>query len=189
MKPGYERHPVNNVSWYGAVAYIDRLNQETQESRKKYRLPTEAEWEYAARAGTTTVRYWGDDIFCDKAMYDNYSEKDNCAEYIKKRGFPHGSTAPVGKYPENGFQLHDMLGNVWEWCADWYDSAYYAECKKQGVMKNPEGPSTRSSRVIRGGGWNNAPRITRAAHRDGGAPDLRNGYLGFRLALPVQQGR
>lgn len=185
---GYEQHPVNNISWYGAIAYIDWLNGKTVTGRK-YRLPTEAEWEYAVRAGTSTVRHWGDHISCDRAMYNNYSKTDNCAEYIQKRGLQNGSTAPVGSYPKNQFGIHDMLGNVWEWCADWYDSGYYAECKKQGLTKNPAGSATGSSRVIRGGGWSYNPRSLRSASRTGGTPDRLGSNLGFRLVLPVQQSR
>ncbi len=188
VKLGYERHPVNNVSWYGAVAYIDWLNQET-ETGKKYRLPTEAEWEYAARAGTKTARHWGDDISCDKAMYDNYSATDNCAEYVRKKGFENGSTAPVGSYSKNQFDLHDMLGNVYEWCADWYDKEYYVESKKQGGINNPGGALTGSNRVIRGGGWYFNPRNVRSAFRSGYTPGYRSNGLGFRLALPAQQDK
>ncbi|WP_339137932.1 MAG: SUMF1/EgtB/PvdO family nonheme iron enzyme [Candidatus Electrothrix sp. GW3-4] len=178
-----DKYPVEQVSWEDVQKFIGELNKR---AGKKYRLPTEAEWEYAARAGTTTVRHWGNDISCDKAMYDNYSETDNCAEYVRKRGFQNGSTAPVGKYPENDFHLHDMLGNVWEWCADWYDEKYYAECKKHGVTNNPVGPSSGSDRVIRGGSWSNDPRLVRSANRLRNTPGYRYFSLGFRLALPDQ---
>ena len=116
---------MNNVSWYGAVAYIDWLNQET-ETGKKYRLPTEAEWEYAARAGTSTVRFWGDspDDACQYAnVYDQTSKKENGYSW-KNHNCDDGysNTAPIGSFLANSFGLHDMLGNVWEWCADRYGS-------------------------------------------------------------------
>ncbi|MCI5126271.1 MAG: formylglycine-generating enzyme family protein [Candidatus Electrothrix sp. AR5] len=175
-----DKYPVESVSWEDAQKFIIKLNKK---SGKEYRLPTEAEWEYAARAGTKTSRHWGDDISCDKAMYDNYSETDNCAKYVRKQGLKNGSTAPVGSYSSNQFGLHDMLGNVYEWCADWYGD--YSSSSQT----NSVGPSSGSYRVIRGGGWSNYPGGVRSAYRGRGTPGRRYYNLGFRLALPVQQDR
>ncbi len=176
-------YPVEQVSWEDAQKFIVKLNKQ---SRKKYRLPTEAEWEYAARAGTITVRYWGDDISCDKAMYANYKGwDDSCSDYVRKRGLTADSTAPVGSYSANQFGLHDMMGNVWEWCADWYDEKYYASRSGD----NPTGPLSGSDRVIRGGSWDDDPRSVCSANRDWITPGNRLDILGFRLALPVQQDK
>ncbi|MGB5685465.1 MAG: formylglycine-generating enzyme family protein, partial [Candidatus Electrothrix sp.] len=168
VKSGYERHPVNNVSWYGAVAYIEWLSKK---NGKKYRLPTEAEWEYAARAKSSYI-YSGGDTLDIVAWYNGNSD---------------GTTHPVGKKQANDFGLYDMSGNVWEWCADWYDGKYYASSSKP--KHNPTGPSSGSNRVIRGGGWSGNPRIVRSAYRYRGTPGSRYYDLGFRLALPVQQDR
>ncbi|MCI5144241.1 MAG: formylglycine-generating enzyme family protein, partial [Candidatus Electrothrix sp. AR3] len=178
VKSSYDRHPVNNVSWYGAVAYAEWLSQQIG---KNYRLPTEAEWEYAARAGTTTVRYWGNDIFCDKAMYENDvgSSEDSCVDYVRKRGLIPDSTAPMGSYAPNQFGLHDMLGNVWEWCADWYYGEYYTSSS---LGDNPQGLSKGVYRVLRGGSWSNAHVSVRSAGRYGSVPVNCDADVGFRLA-------
>ncbi|CAK8725495.1 hypothetical protein KKHLCK_16865 [Candidatus Electrothrix laxa] len=175
-------YPVERVSWEDAQKFIAELNKR---SSRNYRLPTEAEWEYAARAGTSTARHWGDDISCDKAMYENDegSSEDSCVEYVRKRGLMPDSTAPVGSYSANQFGLHDMLGNVWEWCADWYGDY------PSNSQTNPVGPSSGSDRVIRGGSWYFNPWLVRSANRNRNTPVRRNYDLGFRLALPVQQSR
>ena len=177
-----DNYPVERVSWEDAQKFISNLNKK---SGKEYRLPTEAEWEYAARAGTSTARHWGDDISCDKAMYENDpgSNEDSCVDYVRKRGLIPDSTAPVGSYPPNQFDLYDMMGNVWEWCADWYGDY------PSSPQTNPVGSSSGSGRVIRGGGWNFSPRNVRSANRVRYSPVRRFNRLGFRLALPVQQGR
>ena len=153
-----DKYPVEQVSWEDVQKFITKLKKR---SGKEYRLPTEAEWEYAARAGTKTVRHWGDDISCDKAMYENDpgSSEDSCVDYVRKKGLTPDSTAPVGSYPSNQFGLHDMLGNVYEWCADWYGD--YSSSSQA----NPTGPLSGSYRVIRGGGWINYPGIVRSASR------------------------
>ncbi|MCI5222215.1 MAG: hypothetical protein D3924_05970 [Candidatus Electrothrix sp. AR4] len=171
-------YPVELVTWEETQTFIRKLNKRTG---KVFRLPTEAEWEYAARAGTSTARYWGNDISCDKAMYENYSG-DSCVDYVKKRGLPVNSTAPVGSYPPNQFGLYDMLGNVWEWCADWYNPEYYRSSPRE----NPTGPASGSDRVIRGGSWRYEARIVRAASRNWFPPDKRNDFLGFRLVFSDQ---
>ncbi|MCI5148285.1 MAG: formylglycine-generating enzyme family protein [Candidatus Electrothrix sp. MAN1_4] len=181
-----DNYPVEQVSWNDTQTFIRRLNSR---SRKHFRLPTEAEWEYAARAGTDTVRFWGDspDDACRYAnVYDQTSEKE------KKYGWTHHNcndgyieTAPVGSFRANSFGLYDMLGNVWEWCSDWYDTKYYASRSGD----NPTGSLSGSSRVLRGGSWYINPGNVRSADRYRFTPVDRNILLGFRLALPVQQGR
>jgi formylglycine-generating enzyme required for sulfatase activity len=139
--PGWgwqDNHPVVNVSWNDAVAFCNWIG---------CRLPTEAEWEYACRAGRTTPFNTGENLTTAQANYDgNYLNK-----YFRKGKYI-GQTAPVGSYSPNACGLYDMHGNVWEWCCDWYGSDYYAECKKQGTVVNPRGPTTGSYRVNRGGG-------------------------------------
>ncbi len=157
-------YPVENVFWDDAQEFIKKLNNH---SGKSYRLPTEAEWEYACRAGGSSRYCGGDDL-------------DAVAWYDKNSG---GSTHPVGGKHENGFSLHDMSGNVWEWCADRYDSGYYASSPQS----NPVGPDSGSNRVIRGGCWGNSPWGVRAANRDWLTPDSRDSFLGFRLVLLGQQ--
>jgi formylglycine-generating enzyme required for sulfatase activity len=156
-------YPVESVSWDDAQQFIVKLNSSTG---KSYRLPTEAEWEYACRANSPGKCCGGDDV-------------DAIAWHDKNSG---GGTHPVGGKDANVFSLHDMSGNVWEWCSDWYDSGYYAFSPQS----NPVGPESGSARVFRGGGWFNAPRGVRAARRYGSTPDFRSDYLGFRLVLPVR---
>jgi formylglycine-generating enzyme required for sulfatase activity len=134
-------------------------------------LPTEAEWEYACRAGTLTRFYWGD------------SER-NIAEYAntERGGDDFSRFAPVGRLFPNQFGLHDMIGNVWEWCRDWY-SNYFAGCNT-----DPAGPSWGYQRVIRGGSWlNDEPWRARVSHRRAMGADRRWGLLGARLVLPVSE--
>ena len=167
-----------NVSWNDAVAFADWL------SRKEgvtYRLPTEAEWEYACRAGTTTRYSSGDDP-------EGLAAVANIADGTAKAKYPDWTTiaaqdgfvytAPVGRYNPNAWGLFDMHGNVWEWCSDGYAADYY----KRSPVDDPPGPDGASYRVIRGGGWNIEPRYARSANRDGSAPGDRDSDLGFRLA-------
>jgi formylglycine-generating enzyme required for sulfatase activity len=163
--PGFDQtddHSVVNVSWNDATAFSDWLSgHEGQE----YRLPTEAEWEYACRAGATSRFSFGDD---DSALgqYAWYSANSN------------RQTQPVGEKKPNGFGLYDMHGNVWEWCWDGYGADYY----QQSLADDPRGPGAAASRVIRGGGWNIGPRRARSAYRGRSTPGNRYDYLGFRLA-------
>jgi formylglycine-generating enzyme required for sulfatase activity len=155
--------PVAQVSWDYAVEFCSRLSQK---EGKGYRLPTEAEWEYACRAGTTTRFYFGD----NDSMLSDY------AWYYENTGT---KTLPVGKKKPNSFGLYDMHGNVSEWCSDWYDEDYYS----QSPVDDPKGPSTGQYRVIRGGSWNYLPRLSRSANRIGRLPDHSDYGFGFRVVV------
>jgi formylglycine-generating enzyme required for sulfatase activity len=156
-----ERRPVEQVTWEDAQAFIQRLN--AQKGEEVYRLPTEAEWEYACRAGTTGARY---------------GDLDRIAWYGENSG---NQTHPVGEKAANAWGLHDMLGNVWEWVGDWYGRDYY----QQSPSVDPPGPNNGNFRVCRGGSWRFNPGIVRAASRDFFFPALRNFNLGFRVARTV----
>ncbi|MCB0535481.1 MAG: SUMF1/EgtB/PvdO family nonheme iron enzyme, partial [Saprospiraceae bacterium] len=142
LEDGAAERPVEYVSWNDAMVFCERL---TKLAKGEYRvtLPTEAQWEYACRAGTTTPFNTGDNLTTDQANYNcNYPYKNYPkGEYI-------GKTTPVKKYSPNAWGLYDMHGNVWEWCLDWFDEKYYDECKKAGVVENPAGPEDGSSRVL-----------------------------------------
>ncbi|MDX2029275.1 MAG: formylglycine-generating enzyme family protein [Blastocatellia bacterium] len=157
--------PVERVSWQEVQEFCDRLSKLTGQT---WRLPTEAEWEYAARAGTTGP-YAGN--------------LDAMAWYGKNSG---NQTHPVGTKQPNRWGLHDMHGNVWEWCSDWYGERYYAELNNQGVVTDPKGPSLGSNRVIRGGSWDYGAVVCRSAYRGYADPGLRVNALGVRL---VRVGR
>ncbi len=151
-----DEHPVVNVSWNDAVAFCKWLSKKES---KTYRLPTEAEWEYACRAGTTT----------------RYSSGDN-PETLAKLGYVF--TAPVGKFKPNAFGLYDMHGNAWQWCADWYGGVYYAKSP----IDDPTGPDSGNVRVLRGGIWDFRPYGSRSADRAGEGPFIRYLFTGFRVA-------
>ena len=187
---GRRRRPVINVSWDDAVAYAEWLSQKTA---KNYRLPTEAEWEYAARAGTKTSRYWQEapdqnpDPACTQA---NVFDRGNAVR-IKSTftvtwdpfecGDPFPFTAPVGEFDPNAWGLRDMLGNVWEWVRDcWHQS--YEGAPDDGSAWAPDDPADCGARVIRGGSWLNLPGTLRSADRVWGTPVYRLYNLGFRLA-------
>ncbi|MGE3818635.1 MAG: formylglycine-generating enzyme family protein [Isosphaeraceae bacterium] len=181
---GSDDFPVESVSWHDAVAFCNTLSEKEKRTPcygingttviripgNGYRLPTEAEWEYACRAGTSTRFFFGDDEseLCEYAWYD---------------GNASGQTQPVGHRKPNGWGLYDMLGNVWEWCWDWYDDKYYAKSPRD----DPAGPSSASHLVIRGGSWRYEPTFCRPASRGRFEPVLRAGILGFRVAT-VQAG-
>ena len=192
--------PVEQVSWNDCQEFIRKLNQKTG---KNFRLPTEAEWEYAARGGAKTSLYNGENIIIRGknnspnldalAWYGgncgrNYTRGEGCDVSNgydisgwdeKQYSDSKGGTHPVKKKQPNAYGLYDMLGNVWEWCNDWYGSDYYG--KSSSV--NPQGPSSGSNRVLRGGSWNNRARNCRVSYRSYNPGNKRNNY-GFRLALP-----
>ena len=180
---GRERQPVINVSWDDAVAYARWLSEQTS---KRYRLPTEAEWEYAARGGTTSAWFWSDDA-SQACTYANVFDRGHEAALEYRYGITFGSaaceddyaeTAPVGSFQANAYGLHDTAGNVWEWVDDCYHKSYEG-APLDGSAWNDDGCGLR---VLRGGSWSNDPTRLRASGRQGAWPGARNGGLGFRLA-------
>jgi formylglycine-generating enzyme required for sulfatase activity len=181
QSPGFSQQdsePVVCVSWDDAQAYVSWLAKKTG---KPYRLPSEAEWEYAARGGTTGSRYWADNSAAAACRFASVA--DNAFKSVARgmQSFPCGDgytyTAPVGRYAANAFGLHDMLGNVWEWVED---------CWNQGYAGAPKGAEARLTgtcevRVFRGGAWNSKPASVRTAYRDRDTRDERHENLGFRV--------
>ena len=159
---GSLQNPVERVSWDDVQGFINKLNQ--QVAGIKARLPTEAEWEYACRAGTNSAFWFGgkNDLNTTKA---NYSGKS-------------GKTVPVRSFAPNPWGLYEMHGNVWDWCEDGY-----AEYPPQAAITDPRGAPASSYRVLRGGSWRSVGRYLRSAFRNYRTPDVRDIYFGFRLAL------
>ena len=176
-------HPVTEVTHNDAVAFCDWL---TKKTGKTVSLPTEAQWEYACRAGTKTAYPWGDDPDDGKGWC-------NAADQTAKKQFSNSNlppfswddgyvfTAPVGKFKPNAFGLHDMIGNVLEWCSDWYADSY-ANADKV----DPTGPASGSFRVLRGGGWLGYPQFCRSAYRFRLTPDSRISNFGFRVSVDLK---
>ncbi len=161
--PQEERNlPVQQISWNDVQEFIYKLNH--REGTSMYRLPTEAEWEYAARAGSESTFFFGNDEndLGEYAWYDDNSGSQ-----------PH----PVGQKLANAWGLYDMHGNVWEWTQDWYDPQYY----QNSPSMDPPGPSTGRAKIMRGGGWNNGPFFSRLVKRVYDWPDSKHAFLGFRL--------
>lgn len=156
-------YPMYFISWDDCQEFIEELNALTGEH---FRLPTEAEWEYAARGGKKSRRY-------------KYSGSEDINEVAWCGDNIYGETHPVGKKKANELEIYDMNGNVWEWCEDWYGEDYYSDLHQA----NPEGPGDGSDRVIRGGSWNELPWNCRVSFRSGRTPGTRDNDLGFRLAL------
>jgi sulfatase modifying factor 1 len=156
--------PVECVSWNDAQDFISRLNQRTG---KKFRLPTEAEWEYAARSGGKREKWAGT------------SNESDLGDYAWVKDNSEGTTHSVGQKKPNGLGFFDLTGNVWEWCQDWYDENYYQRSPRD----NPGGPASGGQRVLRGGSWLTLARNARAAYRYGLDPGDRYDFGGFRLVL------
>ena len=172
--------PVEKVSWYDAVEFCARLSKHTG---KEYRLPSEAEWEYACRAGTTTPFHFGETITCELA---NYNASKNYAD--ESQGEELNQTTPVGQYPSNAFGLYDMHGNVWEWCLDDWHSGYQGvSADGSAWFDNNDNLYKKSGRaVLRGGSWVNCPEDCRSAYRDVyPSRDDFNRSIGFRLVCAV----
>ena len=166
---GNARLPVEQVSWNDAVACAQKLSQLSAELSRglTYRLPTEAEWEYACRAGSTGKWCFGD-------------QESQLGDYAWFAGNSANRTHPVGEKKPNAWDLHDMHGNVWEWCQDCYGAEAYKG--RSGISQDPFVESG-ADRVFRGGGWGSGPAGVRSAFRYWSTPDNRNFNLGFRLAL------
>ena len=185
-----ELRPVEQASWLDAVTFCNKLSE--REGRRPYykikgrtvtilggngyRLPTEAEWEYACRApqdpGVATMHPFGND-------------ESGLASYAWFRGIGEFETHPVGRKQPNRWGLHDMQGNVWEWCQDWFGENYY----KQSPADDPQGPMRGVERVLRGGSWFYPPWNCRPAHRSYREPEARSDIIGFRVAAVQEQGR
>jgi formylglycine-generating enzyme required for sulfatase activity len=160
--------PVNHISWDDSIAFITKLNK--KEGINKYRLPTEAEWEYACRAESTTAFETGDNIETE-CVSDPAADK--IAWYCANTK---GQPKPVGTKPPNKWGLHDMHGNMYEWCSDWYDTY------PLGSVTDPKGPALGETRVFRGGAFMYLVWHARSAHRRHHATHFRNRYTGFRVA-------
>ena len=174
--PGYlkgAKNPVERVSWNEAMEFCIKLSDG---AGMNVGLPTEAEWEYACRAGTTTPFHTGQTISTDQANYDgDHTYGDG------KKGEDRGKTIAVGSFKPNAWGLYDMHGNVWEWCSDWYGESY-ARAQDQ----DPTGPDSGTLRVLRGGGWGHSPQSCRSASRHWHAPGFRSLNYGFRVAVDLE---
>lgn len=186
--PGFQQgddHPVVNITWHDAQALAAWL---TKTEGRRYRLPTEAEWEYAARAGTRSRYHSGDDP-ASLLKAANLFDADSARywphwQHMALQGSDgHAFTAPVGSFAPNAWGLHDMHGNAWEWVSDWHDDDYY----KHSPMDDPQGPPDGGVKVRRGGSWHTWAFYARASYRNWNAPDTRYTLVGMRLvreALP-----
>ncbi len=162
---GRGERPVIHVSWFDAKEYVEWLSRRTGE---RYRLLSEAEWEYVARAGTTTAYHFGWTVSSSQANYDENVDK----------------TVPVGSYPANDFWLHDVHGNVWEWVEDCYVDSYRG-APTDGSARTPQSDrkvGRNCERVLRGGSWDSSPRYLRSANRLKNEPGSRLDLNGFRIA-------
>jgi len=158
-------NPVESVTWHEAKRYCERVGK---------RLPTEAQWEKAAKGGRDALYPWGNQMESHKANFCDL----NCNSDWKAAKFDDGyaTTAPVGSYSSNGYGLYDMAGNVWEWVNDWYEGGAY----KTASRNDPQGPSGGSKKVLRGGSWYVRPYNVRTASRGGYDPSFRGNVFGFR---------
>ncbi|MCD4743723.1 MAG: formylglycine-generating enzyme family protein [Desulfobacteraceae bacterium] len=174
-KKGGDDFPVTKVSYYDIERFIRKLNKQ---NKGIYRVPTEAEWEYACRAGTTTAYSWGNKIDCSKAMYENNRKKrSECVSYYASKGMPSDQPAPVKSFKPNPWGFYDMHGNVWEWCSDIY----------QEYENNIQGRSydimDTGFRIKRGGSWYKYGIYLRSANRAYAHPGAKFQTIGFRLVL------
>ncbi|MGB0552322.1 MAG: formylglycine-generating enzyme family protein, partial [Alphaproteobacteria bacterium] len=160
------RKPVETVTWDEAKSFIKKLSEQTG---KEYRLLSESEWEYMARAGSTTKYPWGDEIDSSKAKYESED-----------------GTVPVGSYSANAFGVHDTAGNVWEWVEDCFYT-HYKDAPTDGSAWLSENEGDCALRVSRGGSWAYAPGYLRSASRDGGVARVRGGDVGFRIVRTLSQ--
>jgi len=161
-----DNNPVEQVNWSDAMEFCKKLSQ--KEIGRTYTLPTEAQWEYACRAGTSTVFSFG-------------NSESSLGDYAWYKSNSNDKTHPVGQKRPNDFGLYDMHGNVWEWCRDWYDSGYY----NKNIITDPENTQGDSNRVLRGGCWDHPPVYFRSAERARFDTDSRYNNSGFRVVLSV----
>jgi len=167
------KNPVENVSWEDCQTFLGKLNAKSAAGVGKFQLPSEAQWEYACRAGSKTRYCFGDDE----------SKLGDYAWYAANSG---DKTHPVGEKKPNGWELYDMHGNVWEWCQDWYDAGYYAKSPTD----DPTGPTGGSRRVLRGGSWSYPAGGCRSAYRIFSAPGCGDYFLGLRVSrVPADKWR
>jgi formylglycine-generating enzyme required for sulfatase activity len=176
-----EQRPVVNVSWHDAMAFCQRLRLRTGQN---YTLPSEAQWEYACRAGTTTPFHFGTIISTKLANYNGSEVYED-----GKKGEYRRQTVDVASFPANPWGLHDMHGNVWEWCADhWHDN--YKGIPEDGLawidVKDKENDDIMKRRLLRGGSWGGNPRFCRSAYRLNNHPDYRGFSIGFRVCCLPQ---
>jgi formylglycine-generating enzyme required for sulfatase activity len=162
------KYPVNAVSWDNCQAFIKKLNDKFRPQGGKFHLPTEAQWEYACRAGSTTQWSFGDDV-------------SKLGDYAWYQGNAEEAIHPLGLKKPNAWGLYDIHGDLWEWCADTYDRRYYSVSPTD----DPVGPSTAGYRVLRGGSWNVGPEYARSARRSWLGPDVGSFLHGFRLAMSL----
>jgi formylglycine-generating enzyme required for sulfatase activity len=165
--------PVETVSWQEAQTFLKKLSALREESKqgRRYRLPTEAEWEWSCRGGPTEYQtfHCGNSLSSKQANINGWADRE---PFLAR-------TCQVGSYKPNAFGRYDMHGNVWEWCSDWYDLDFY----RTSPLKDPAGPSKGTGRVMRGGGWNRDGQFCRSALRVGRGPASVTSILGFRAAL------
>jgi formylglycine-generating enzyme required for sulfatase activity len=171
--------PVEQINWEEAVEFCKRLSERPEEKKagRKYRLPTEAEWEYACRAGTSTPFHFG------SRLSGRQANCNGAMPYGDDKQGPHlKNTTPVGKYPGNAWGLYDMHGNVWEWCSDWA-----GEYPPESFVTDPSGPATGSYRVNRGGSYGMSAVLCRSAFRNRFVPSLRSSLIGFRVVMTLSE--
>jgi formylglycine-generating enzyme required for sulfatase activity len=187
-----ENNPVDNIEWIYAKNFCQTLSNlpEEKQAGRKYRLPTEAEWEYACRAGTSTAFHFGDSLSSDQANFNGKypAGEGKQGKYLRK-------TVPVGSYDPNAFGLYDMHGNVAEWCADWYDPQYYLDSPDEDPLGPPFGVAdTKFTNngtenffvVVRGGCWADDGRACRSAYRYRAQPKTVYRLIGFRVACDIE---
>ena len=179
--PQEDSHPIVDITWFDSVRFCEWLSQK---EGRKYRLPTEAEWEYCCRAGTTTRFHHGDDpekLTTAAAVYD-LKTREEFPEWINfattsSDGFTF--TAPVGSFKPNAWGLHDMHGNVWEWCSDWHGDDYYSKSPTD----DPQGPEDGEVKIRRGGSWHTWPFYCRSSFRNWNTRTTRYVLVGLRVVL------
>lgn len=176
-KKGKENFPVTKVSFYEVEDFLKKFNELNRLDKGRYRLPTEAEWEYACRAGTTTAYFWGEKIDCSKAMYQNNTKKSSaCVTFFKSKGLKPDMPAPVKSFAPNPWGFYDMHGNVWEWCSDQYKE----------YQNNTLNTFKKGTRIKRGGSWYKYGIYLRSANRAYTHPGVKLQTTGFRLVFEAE---